>query len=67
MDTYPKSTPKVRKNFMVTPAEDKALAELVRAGYPFPAESEVGALRKMIRQAWKDTFPGIPFPQEEAK
>lgn len=62
-----KATPKVRKQFELTPAEDQALAHLIAAGYPFPAESEVGVIRKMLRDVWNLVFPDKPFPQEEEK
>lgn len=53
---------KVRKNYELSPAEDEALARLVAADYPFPSTSEIGVIRKMLRQVWKIVFPNEPFP-----
>jgi len=53
---------KVRKNYELSPAEDEALTRLIAVDYPFPATSEVGVIRKMLRQVWKIVFPNEPFP-----
>lgn len=55
-------TPKIRKSYELSPAEDLALAKLLEAGYPFPSTSEVGVIRKMLRDVWKTVFPNESFP-----
>ena len=55
----------VRKQYILTPAEDRALAELLASDYPFPATAEVAVIRKMLRDVWLTVFPGKEFPKDE--
>jgi len=58
---------KVPKHYLLSPAEDQALRELIDAGYAFPAKTEIGVIRRMLLDAWKQTFPGVPFPSAPAE
>lgn len=54
-----------RKQFILTPAEDLALAKLVAADYPFPATTQTGVIKKMLHEVWAVVFPNQPFPTDE--
>lgn len=63
-DTKDKPTPKIASTLKLEPSEWEAFDILVREGYAFPADSRVGAIRKMLRETWKKQFPDVPFPRE---
>jgi len=66
MNTSPSKTVKkeVRKQFVLTPGEQKALKELKLSGYCFPGRSEIAVLRQMLADTWKKQFPDKPFPSD---
>lgn len=64
-DTQDTPTPKIASTIKLTPSEWEAFDILVREGYSFPADSRVGAIRKMLRKTWEEQFPETPFPKKE--
>ena len=53
-----------RMNIELTQAEQKAFADLIAAGYPFPAKTKIGVIRKMLRDVWPIVFDDKEFPKD---
>lgn len=60
----------IPKSFRLTKAEQKAIEKLAMAGYVMEPNSlkgitEVGVIRKALRDAWEKKFPNEPFPKDD--
>lgn len=60
----------IPKSFRLTKAEQRAIERLAMAGYVMEPNSlkgmtEVGVIRKALRDAWETKFPNEPFPEDE--
>lgn len=60
-------TPKIRINLELSPAEERAMKQLIEAGYAFPSNTKIGVVRKMLRDTWEVQFPDTPFPSGREK
>ena len=52
----------VSKSWRFTQGDVRAIDLLKGKGYSFPADTQIGVLRKALHEAWSQTFPGKPYP-----
>jgi len=61
--TPPPLTPKIKVHLDLTVGEKQAMERLAQSGYSVEDRTQVSVIRKMLRKAWEEHFPGEEFPQ----